>query len=144
MITIVITILLATLLYKRNLVWACIVCSIGLIVLLLPVQGYQNYELTEQVELLPLSQKADLENGVYVAASQKGIYAYRYIDEDTSNVGKINTISRYRTVVEINPLKQGEKPTMYKYVSKPKRLWFTLAINAEKTKYVFYVPNAGG
>ncbi|MBQ8044313.1 MAG: hypothetical protein IJ272_09270 [Clostridia bacterium] len=142
MITILFTVLLAICLHKRKPVWAWVAVVIGaLIVLLLPVQGYNEAELVQQVELLPVILDSDMENAQYVATSEDGLHAYRYVDATTTEDGVVSATSKHRTSVQIVPIEDDETPMLYKYVTTPKRIWFTFALGASKTQYVFYIPS---
>lgn len=141
MITIILFFILAAYLYKKNDFVACMVAIIGVaVVLWLPLGGYSQVELVQEVQIMPIVETENTKNEKYVASSDQGIYAYRRVGEAKSKQGVLEVTSDYNTSVEIVAIGENEQPKMCKYVSKAKCGWFTFAFWTAKTKYVFYVP----
>jgi len=141
MLTIILFFVIAKFLYKKSLAWSCIVAVIGIaIVFLFPLGGYNEAELIQQTDIIPIAEVTKRENAKYVLASNQGVYVYRRIDSTTSEKGELESIKGHNTSIKVEALKDGENPVMYKYVRKAKCGWFSFAFWASKTEYVFYVP----
>ena len=142
MLTIILFFALATYLYKRNSLVACIVAGIGIaVVFCLPLGGYNQPELIQESQLIPILETKNENNDKYVVSSEQGVYVYRKVDEDDSEQSVLGATSKFNTTVEIVPIEKNEQPKMCKYVSKAKCGWFTFAFWTAKTKYVFYIPS---
>lgn len=141
MLTIVLFFALAGYLYKKNAFVACMVAIIGIaVVLWLPLGGYNQAELVQEAQIIPIIETKNTNNEKYVVSSNQGTYAYRRVGEAKSKQGVLEVTSEYNTSVEIVVIGKNEQPKMCKYVSKAKCGWFTFAFWTSRTKYVFYIP----
>lgn len=113
--------------------------------LAVPVSGYKEWRLTEETELVTLSNS--LTSGgvgmIYVSLSADNAYTYRYeIDSEFgTEMGKT-----YKTQTLIGKdVEEVEDPNCEKavvrvYQREGKRTIWTFALGTEETKYIFYVP----
>ena len=117
-------------------------CTIGVIV---PISGFYEWKLTQETELVTLSNS--LASGgvgiIYVSLSADNAYTYRYeIDSEfgteTGKTYKTQTLIG-KDVEEVeNP--NCEKAVVRVYQREGKRTIWTFALGTEETKYIFYVP----
>lgn len=129
-----------------NLICSAIIVLGIAIGVVIPVNGYTEWELTEETELVTLSN--DLASGgtggiFYVSLSADNAYTYRYeIDSEFST----ETGKTYKTKTLVGEdVEEVEDPDCEKavvrvYEREGKKTLWTLALGTKETKYVFYVP----
>lgn len=159
MLTIILGIVLAVLIFKRAInvynndlstflaVIAAIVGVLGIGAgLCAPLSGYTEWELIQETELVSLTNNP-ASGGVgkltYVSLSADNAYTYRYeIDSEfgteTSREYDTNTLVN-KDVEEIEDY-NCKKPVIREYQKKGKRTIWTFAFDTTITKYIFYVP----
>lgn len=117
-------------------------CTIGVIS---PVSGFNEWKLTQETELVTLSN--GLASGgvgmIYVSLSADNAYTYRYeIDSEfgteTGKTYKTQTLVG-KDVEEVED-PNCEKAVVRMYQREGKRTIWTFALGTEETKYIFYVP----
>ena len=117
-------------------------CTIGVIV---PISGFNEWKLTQETELVTLSNS--LASGgvgiIYVSLSADNAYTYRYeIDSEfgteTGKTYKTQTLVG-KDVEEVED-PNCEKAVVRVYQREGKRTIWTFALGTEETKYIFYVP----
>lgn len=117
--------------------------AIGLVI---PVNGYTEWKLTEETELVTLSNglaSGGSGNICYVSLSADNAYTYRY--EIDSEFGT-ETGKTYKTQTLVGEdVEEVEDPDCEKavvrvYEREGKMTLWTLASGTKETKYVFYVP----
>ena len=122
---------------------AGIICSI-LAGLFFPTQ-YGERELVKQTELVSLSNSTVSEGELFVSVSGENVYTYRYeIDTDlgteTSHNYVTASISHYSgNIIESEDV-NCKTPVLLEYKTKSKITIWSFGLFADKTDYVFYVP----
>ena len=113
--------------------------------LFLPVSGYKDWELAEEIELVSLSNglASGSKGFIYVSLTADNTYTYRYeIDSDfgttTSKEHKTQTLVN-ENVEEIED-PNCTTPVIREYSQKAKRSIWTFALGQTNYKYIFYVP----
>lgn len=100
------------------------------------ISGYEKPFVESQYDLKPI-----YEPNIYIIEDRNGavICKHDLIDNST---GEIKTDDRYmyKENVEIVITAKGTKPVMKKYIEKAKKTIWTFAVDCDKIKYVFYVP----
>lgn len=111
--------------------------------LFIPLAGYHEPELKEEIELVSLNNSIESEGGgglFYVSVTAGNVYSYRVeVPNITDKEGKmyeLKTVSENVKELETNTT----KAVLRVYEAKPKRWLWTFAIGASETSYVFEVP----
>lgn len=113
------------------------------IVLFVPVAGFNEPELVEEIELVSLNNSVASEGigGLfYVSVTAENVYSYRVEVTNTSKKeGKMYELKTVKgNVKELET--DTTKAVLRVYKAKPKRWLWTFAIGTNKTSYVFEVP----
>lgn len=113
------------------------------IVLFVPVAGFNEPELVEEIELVSLNNSVASEGRgglFYVSVTAENVYSYRVEVPNTSEKeGKMYELKTVKgNVKELET--DTAKAVLRVYKAKPKRWLWTFAIGASETSYVFVVP----
>lgn len=124
---------------------------IGIIISILlglcaPFNGYNDWKLIKETELVSLS-NASVSGGtgfIYVSLSADNAYTYRFEVDSTfgtksSKEYKTTTIINNNNVIEIED-PACQKPMLMEYNRTAKKSIWTFGLLANETSYVFYVP----
>lgn len=117
-------------------------CTIGVVV---PVNGFNEWKLTQETELVTLSNS--LASGgvgmIYVSLSADNAYTYRY-EIDSEFGTEMGKTCKTQTLVgkDVEEVEDPncEKAVVRVYQREGKRTIWTFALGTEETKYIFYVP----
>ena len=105
------------------------------------ISGYEEPVLKEEYELKPI-----YETGTYIIEDSNGAITCKHIIENehpeaVESYGKYTySPIDFESMVEVVVTEKGSKPIMNKYFVKARKTIWTFAVNCDKTKYVFYVP----
>lgn len=113
------------------------------IALFVPVAGFNEPELVEEIELVSLNNSVVSEGRgglFYVSVTAENVYSYRVEVPNTSEKeGKMYELKTVKgNVKELET--DTAKAVLRVYKAKPKRWLWTFAIGASETSYVFVVP----
>lgn len=116
-----------------------------LVGLFIPVSGYTEWKLENEIELISLSNTTAFggEGLIYVSLSADNSYTYRYEIEsefgtETSKEYTTNTLVK-KSIEEIED-SECETPMLKVYSRKGKKSIWTFALFSKEEHYVFYVP----
>ena len=108
----------------------------------LPILGYKDPEITEEYELVSISDGSE-EESFYISILSDNTYTYRYKLDDSDNyiIGSLSGSNHNIKEVEKD---KCTTPEVVVYTQKPKyMLWLTLGYDKVKVSYVFVVPKGG-
>lgn len=113
------------------------------IALFVPVAGFNEPELVEEIELVSLNNSVVSEGRgglFYVSVTAENVYSYRVEVPNTSEKeGKMYELKTVKgNVKELET--DTAKAVLRVYKAKPKRWLWTFTIGASETSYVFVVP----
>ena len=116
-----------------------IAAAICLTVLIIPFQGFDERENTETIQLTNLK-RSSLDDAIYYVEvkGNKAFYACDF-GEQFEIEGEIHKEKFVRGTVIICESTKCKEPVMKKFISEPKRGWFS-ALFPNKKEYVFYLP----
>lgn len=105
-----------------------------------PISGYEEFVQQESYELKPI-----YEPNIYVMEDSSGLVTCKHViekqhPEAEEAYGKYTYSPVNYNSIEIVIIEEGTKPIMKKYHSKARKTIWTFAMQCDKTKYVFYVP----
>ena len=118
----------------------------GFLGLFAPFNGYNDWELIKETELVSLS-NASVSGGtgfIYVSLSADNTYTYRFEVDSTFGTKSLKeyktaTIVNDDNVIEIED-PACQKPMLMEYNRTAKKSIWSFAFLADQTSYVFYVP----
>lgn len=105
------------------------------------ISGYEEPVLQETYELKPI-----YETGTYIIEDSNGAITCKHViknehPEAIESYGKYTySPIDFESMVEVVVTEKGSKPIMKKYFEKARKTIWTFAVNCDKVKYVFYVP----
>ena len=146
--SVIITYFLLVITNEANMFWlGCIGIIASLYLgLCYPFNGYNDWELIKETELVSLS-NASVSGGtgfIYVSLSADNAYTYRSEVDSTfgtesSKEYKTTTIVNNGNVVEVED-PDCQKPMLMEYKRTAKKSIWTFGLFCNETSYVFYVP----
>jgi len=105
------------------------------------ISGYEAPITQEEYKLKPI-----YEPNIYVIEDSNGAITCKHViknehPEAVESYGKYTYFPIvFESMVEVVVTEKGSKPIMKKYFEKAKKSIWTFAVNCDKVKYVFYVP----
>lgn len=104
-----------------------------------PLRGYDDYEVTKEIDLSPM--KIDNDNTCYVAVNINNEYAFKVAEEEDTY--KTIYVDADSNLVKVRELDEITNPRVVILVAKPKKSILTFASNNQRAyayQYVFEVP----
>ncbi len=116
-----------------------VVSAICLLLLLLPIEGFEETE-KDDIELIRLKRgKNDHTYYIEIIGKNKVIFAYDNSDMYDLNGGAYEEDFR-KGKIKVYESSECEEPILRSYTTRPSREFFTFAPFSTKREYVFYVP----
>lgn len=113
---------------------------IYLLCILLPIEGFEEREETEEIELLKLK-RGDKKTVCYLEVVDKNKVIFAYDNSDMYDLDGIAYEEGFKKGnIKIYETEFCEEPILKTFVTEPSRDVFTFAPFSTKTEYVFYVP----
>lgn len=113
---------------------------IYILCILLPIEGFQERENTEEIELLKLKRGLK-EHTYYIEIVGKNKVVFAYDNSDMYDLDGIAYEEGFRKGnIKIYETEPCEEPVLKTFVTEPTRCVFTFAPFSTKREYVFYVP----
>ncbi|MBQ8044314.1 MAG: hypothetical protein IJ272_09275 [Clostridia bacterium] len=121
------------------LVVAGIVC---LILGFVPMAGFEEAVLVEEVELMPLRLEEETDKVYYAYKEDSATYSYAYDNRETYGLsGEAYQEDKiYSTHIKVYESEECVTPVLKKFESKSKVTWYTIAGMWNSEEYIFYIP----
>lgn len=113
---------------------------IYLLCIMLPIEGFEEREETEEVELLKLK-RGDKRHTYYLEMVGKNKVVFAYDNSEMYDLDDIAYEEGFRKGnIKIYETDNCKEPILKTFVTEPQRVIFTFAPFSTKREYVFYVP----
>ena len=123
-------------------IWLIPVYIIGLILLIIPVEGFMGRNCIAETELIPLrcASYKDKDKTYYVYKCGK-YYTFAYDNSEEFDLcGDAYEEKRVTGKVKVYESRECKKPLLKEFKNKPMRGFITFAPFSTKREYVFYIP----
>ena len=140
MIFVTIGLLFLAVAYACHWIAGAVLSLIFILCILLPIDGFEERENTEEMELLKL-RRGSKKQSYYLEMLDKNNVIFAYDNSDMYDLEGIAYEEGYRKgKIKIYETEFCEEPVLKTFVTKPTRGVFTFAPFSTKREYVFYVP----
>ena len=113
---------------------------IYLLCILLPIEGFEEREEEEEIELLKLK-RGDKKTSYYLEVVDKNKLIFAYDNSEMYDLDGVAYEESFRKGnIKIYETASCKRPVLKTFVTKPFRIVFTFAPFSTKREYVFYVP----
>lgn len=117
-----------------------VLSAIYLLCILLPIEGFEEREETDEIELLKLKRGAKRQ-AYYIEMVDKNKVVFAYDNSEMYDLDGVAYEEGFRKGnIKIYETEFCEEPILKTFVTEPSRNLFTFAPFSTKTEYVFYVP----